>query len=85
MYRQRCGGSSPFDGTIDFFLSPFAGLILFYDLTTHGSRPFDKLRASCGLHSFAASRLWRPASRGVRQEGRAMRHIRSKVKKAISG
>jgi len=54
-------------------------------LTTHGSRPFDKLRASCGLHSFAASRLWRPASRGVRQEGRAMRHIRSKVKKAISG
>jgi hypothetical protein len=24
---------------------------------THGSCPFDKLKASCGLHSFAASRL----------------------------
>jgi hypothetical protein len=26
-------------------------------LPTHGSRRFDKLRAGCGLHSFAASRL----------------------------
>jgi hypothetical protein len=24
---------------------------------SHGSRPFDKLRAGCGLHSFDASRL----------------------------
>jgi hypothetical protein len=26
-------------------------------LLTHGLRPFDTLRAGCGLHSFAASRL----------------------------
>jgi hypothetical protein len=27
------------------------------DSRIHGLRPFDKLRAGCGLHSFAASRL----------------------------
>ena len=35
MYRQRCGGSSPFDGTIDSFLPPLPGLIhLSADLPT---------------------------------------------------
>ena len=33
-----------------------SGLVHF-PLFTHGLRPFDKLRASCGLHSCAASRL----------------------------
>src|ERR1035437_8025378 len=34
-----------------------AGARSFSHLPTHGLRPFDKLRASCGLHSYAASRL----------------------------
>jgi hypothetical protein len=34
-----------------------AGLADFPALTTHSLRPFDKLRAGCGLHSFAALRL----------------------------
>src|SRR5208283_393933 len=33
-----------------------SGLVRF-PLCTHGLRPFGKLRASCGLHSSAASRL----------------------------
>jgi hypothetical protein len=28
-----------------------------FHCSTHGWRPFDKLRASCGLYSFAATRL----------------------------
>jgi hypothetical protein len=36
----------------------FAPLELVHlDSRIHGLRPFDKLRAGCGLHSFAASRL----------------------------
>jgi len=31
--------------------------LIFFPLLTHGLRPFDKLRASCGLDSCAASRL----------------------------
>jgi hypothetical protein len=34
-----------------------AGARSFSHLPTHGLRPFGKLRASCGLHSYAASRL----------------------------
>ena len=30
---------------------------LFPSLYPHGLRPFDRLRAGCGLYSFAASRL----------------------------
>jgi hypothetical protein len=37
-------------------LSPLRGLLVF-PLLPHGLRPFGKLRAGCGLHSFAASRL----------------------------
>jgi len=39
-----------------FFLSPLRGLFLGFRIT-HGLRPFDKLRAGCGLHSVAALRL----------------------------
>ena len=45
MYRQRCGGSSPFDGTKSLFFPPLLGLIHF------------SLRPTRGLHSCAASRL----------------------------
>jgi|SRR5579864_3450377 len=38
------------------FLSPLRGW-LYFPLHTHGLRPFDRLRASCGLRSSAASRL----------------------------
>src|SRR5580704_9900478 len=38
------------------FFRPF-GAGFPYSLPTHGLRPFGRLRASCGLHSFAASRL----------------------------
>ena len=34
-----------------------SGLVGFARALTHGLRPFGKLRAGCGLHSFAASRL----------------------------
>src|ERR1039457_901549 len=34
-----------------------AGACSFSHLPAHGLRPFGKLRASCGLHSYAASRL----------------------------
>ena len=37
------------------FLSPLRG-VFFYRLLSHGLRPFGRLRASCGLHSYAASR-----------------------------
>jgi hypothetical protein len=37
------------------FAPPGLGFMLW--LSTHGLRPFGKLRAGCGLHSFAASRL----------------------------
>jgi hypothetical protein len=40
-------------------LSPLRGLVPF-PLPTHGLRPFGKLRAGCGLHSIAASRLKPP-------------------------
>jgi hypothetical protein len=38
------------------FLSPFQGFSL-VAAVTQGLRPFDKLRAGSGLHSFAALRL----------------------------
>src|SRR5580658_941227 len=37
-------------------LSPLRGLFVFRS-STHSLRPFDRLRAGCGLYSFAASRL----------------------------
>ena len=38
---------------------------------THGLRPFGRLRAGCGLHSYAASRLNTPSTQpsGNRPEG----------------
>jgi hypothetical protein len=39
-----------------FSLSPLWGL-LFFAVLSHGLRPFDRLRAGCGLYSFAALRL----------------------------
>jgi hypothetical protein len=39
------------------FLSPLRDLVIILGSPTHGSRPFGKLRAGCGLHSCAASRL----------------------------
>ena len=60
MYRQRCGGSSPFDGTIDSSFAP-SGLILFFGWITHGLRPFDFVE-HCSLSplrgwSFGGDRL----------------------------
>src|SRR5579864_1998360 len=34
------------------FLSPLRGWLAFLLLSTHGLRPFDKLRAGCGVHSW---------------------------------
>ena len=38
------------------FLSPLRGWLI-SPTTTHSLRPFDKLRAGCGLHSSAALQL----------------------------
>jgi hypothetical protein len=41
--------------SVDRFFRPFGADEFSSD--SHGLRPFDKLKAGCGLNSFAASRL----------------------------
>src|ERR1035441_9502304 len=54
----RCVAKGP--GMYTFFSSSApSGLVQTLAPLPHGLRPFGSLRASCGLHSFAASRLGR--------------------------
>jgi hypothetical protein len=71
-----CGamhGSGAAHASGDFSFVPL-GLAPFFRSLTHGLRPFGKLRAGCGLRSFAALRL---AQGGLSRLGRVPRGLKA--------